>query len=199
MKCLIACEESGRVTKAFREKGHDAWSCDLLPTSGDLPQYHLQQDVTELLKENWDLVIAFPPCTNLCISGAKHFEKKRKDGSQQAGIDFFLLFTKLKCKWAIENPIGIMSTIYRKPNQIISPHEFGDNFKKKTCLWLNELPLLKPKGIYLWDSSNDYIAPSGKRMSRWYYETSCLPHKDRATARSKTSKLIADAMAEQWG
>ena len=132
MKILVACEESQRVCKAFREKGHEAYSCDILPCSGGHPEWHLQQDVIPLLSEEWDMIIAFPPCTHLCVSGARWFEQKRKDGRQQEGIDFFLKFTDLECeKVAIENPVGIMSSIYRKPDQIIQPYEFGHPYTKK--------------------------------------------------------------------
>ena len=137
MKILVACEESQAVTKELRKLGHEAYSCDLLPCSGGHPEWHLQQDVIPLLKEKWDMIIAFPPCTHLAVSGARHFEQKRKDGRQQQGIDFFMKFVNADCpRIAIENPIGIMSSIYRKPDQIIQPWMFGDKFTKSTCLWL---------------------------------------------------------------
>ena len=120
MKILLACEESQAVTIRMREKGHEAYSCDILPCSGGHPEWHLQQDVTELLKEHWDMIIAFPPCTHLAVSGARHFEQKIKDGRQQQGIDFFMLLANAECeKVAIENPVGIMSSKWRKPDQII--------------------------------------------------------------------------------
>lgn len=145
MKVLVACEESQTVCKAFRAKGHEAYSCDILPCSGGHPEWHLQQDITPLLEQEWDIVIAFPPCTHLAVSGAAWFEKKRADGRQQQGIDFFMLFANAKCdKIVIENPVGIMSSQYRKPDQIIQPYEFGEPFSKKTCLWIKGLPLLKP-------------------------------------------------------
>src|SRR6478609_3948644 len=122
MKILLACEESQAVCKEFRKRGHEAYSCDILPTSGDRPEWHLQEDVTPLLKQKWDMIIAFPPCTDLAVSGARHFERKIADGSQQRSIDFFMLFANADCeKIVIENPIGIMSSVWRKPDQIIQP------------------------------------------------------------------------------
>lgn len=121
-KILIACEESQAVTIEMRKLGHDAFSCDLLPCSGGYPEWHMQQDVTELLKQKWDMIIAFPPCTHLAVSGARHFAKKIADGRQQQGIDFFMLFAECECeKVAIENPVGIMSSKWRTPDQIIQP------------------------------------------------------------------------------
>ena len=134
MKILVACEESQAVTIEFRALGHEAYSCDILPCSGGHPEWHIQGDVLPLLKEKWDMVIAFPPCTHLAVSGAAHFAKKRADGRQQQGIDFFMEFTKLTCAYAIENPVGIMSKLWRKPDQIIQPWQFGDSFQKQTCL-----------------------------------------------------------------
>jgi len=205
-KILIACEESQVVTAEFRRLGYEAYSCDILPTSGNRPDWHLQQDVIPLLSEAWDLIIAFPPCTHLANSGAKHFAKKQKDGRQQQAIAFFLEFTQANSRFiAIENPIGIMSTKYRKPDQIIHPWQFmlseADDYPKATCLWLKGLPPLKR--LY----SQLKIRPikhhtktlkSGKKMSQWYYNTSCLPHAERAKARSKSPIGLAKAMAEQW-
>jgi site-specific DNA-cytosine methylase len=125
MRVLLACEESQEVTKAFRSKGHEAFSCDIQDQSGGHPEWHIQADITSILFDGWDLVIAFPPCTDLAVSGARWFKEKQADGRQQKSIDFFMLFTELKCKWAIENPIGIMSSHYRKPDQIIQPWQFG--------------------------------------------------------------------------
>ena len=143
MRILLACEESQAVTKEFRALGHEAFSCDILECSGGHPEWHLRQDVTDLLKENWDMIIAFPPCTHLAVSGAAWFEQKRKDGRQQEGIDFFMLFANAVCdKVAIENPIGIMSSKWRKPDQIIQPWMFGHLEQKATCLWLKGLPKL---------------------------------------------------------
>ena len=132
MKILVACEESQRVCIEFRKRGHEAYSCDIVPCSGGHPEWHLQQDVIPLLKEKWDMIIAFPPCTHLCVSGARWFEQKRKDGRQQEGIDFFMKFTDLDCeKVVIENPVGIMSSVWRKPDQIIQPYEYGHPYTKK--------------------------------------------------------------------
>lgn len=197
MKILVACEESQAVTKELRALGHEAFSCDILECSGGHPEWHLQQDVTELLKQKWDMIIAFPPCTHLAVSGAAWFEEKRKDGRQQQGIDFFMLFTDIDCpKVAIENPIGIMSKIYRKPNQIIQPWQFGDEFQKSTCLWLKGLPELKPTKIV---GRGEFIThKSGKRKPKWFADAFKLSPEERAKARSKTFPGIAKAMAEQW-
>lgn len=184
MKVLVACEESQAVTIEFRKLGHEAYSCDIEPCSGGHPEWHLQQDVIPLLKENWDMVLAFPPCTDLAVSGARWFKEKQADGRQQRSIDFFLEFTRLNCKWAIENPVGIMSTHYRKPDQIIQPWQFGHGETKATCLWLNKLPKLEATNIV-----------EGREQRIWK-----LPKtKDRAKLRSKTFPGIAKAMAEQWG
>jgi len=184
MKILAACEESQTVTKAFRALGHEAYSCDIIPCSGGHPEWHLQGDVSPLLKAPWDMVIAFPPCTDLAVSGARWFEEKRKDGRQQRSIDFFMQFTKLECKWAIENPIGIMSSLYRKPDQIIQPWQFGHGETKATCLWLHGLPKLHPTDMV-----------DGREQRVWRMG----PSQDRAALRSKTFPGIAAAMAVQWG
>jgi site-specific DNA-cytosine methylase len=192
LKILVACEESQVVCNAFRAKGHEAWSCDILPTSGSHPEWHIQDDVMNVLRHDivspssceYDMVIAFPPCTDLAVSGARWFEEKRKDGRQQKSIMFFEFFTYLKNKYvAIENPIGIMSTIYRKPDQIIQPWQFGHGETKSTCLWLNNLPLLVPTDIV-----------DGREQKIWKMP----PSEDRAKLRSKTYNGIAEAMANQW-
>ena len=183
-KALIACEESQAVTKEMRVLGIEAYSCDIEPCSGGNPEWHIQEDVIPLLKKDWDLVIAFPPCTDLAVSGARWFKEKQADGRQQKSIEFFLKFTELKCRWAIENPIGIMSRIFRKPNQIIQPWEFGHGETKATCLWLNNLPDLVPTDIV-----------EGREQRIWKMP----PSKDRAKLRSKTFPGIAKAMATQWG
>lgn len=186
MRVLVACEYSGRVREAFRKLGHDVWSCDLLPSDDESP-FHIQGDVVPLLKNgSWDMVIAFPPCTHLAVSGAKHFAQKIADGRQQEGIDFFMLFADLDhiSKVAIENPIGIMSKRWRKPDQIIQPWQFGHGETKATCLWLKELPLLTPTNIV------DGREPRIHKMP---------PSKDRGKLRSITYQGIADAMAAQWG
>lgn len=200
IKVLVACEESQAVTIELRKLGHEAYSCDIEPCSGGFPEWHLQQDVLPLLKEKWDMIIAFPPCTHLSVSGAAWFEQKRKDGRQQQGIDFFMHFTNLDCpKVAIENPVGIMSTYWRKPDQIIQPWQFGHDTSKKTCLWLKGLPLLTPTNIV---EPNDYVYKSGKKIGGkdplWHIESIKLPPKERAKARSKTFPGIAKAMATQF-
>ena len=196
MLVLIGCEESQEVCKAFRERGHNAYSCDLLPCSGGHPEWHLQMDVFEAVKagqlwfengdrkyiHNWDLKIGFPPCTDLAVSGARWFEEKRKDGRQERSIDFFLKMASMFD--VIENPVGIMSTLYRKPDQIIQPWQFGHGETKATCLWLKGLPKLHPTNIV-----------SGREGKVWKMP----PSADRAKLRSKTYPGIAKAMAEQWG
>ena len=196
-KILIACEESQYVTIEFRKLGIQAFSCDILPCSGGHPEWHLQKDVTEVLKEHWDMIIAFPPCTDLAVSGSRWFTEKIKDGRQQRAIDFFMLFASHHCdKIAIENPVGIMSSNFRKPDQIINPYQFGDPFEKKTCLWLKGLPKLL--------SNNEVIPPervvfnSGKSLPKWYADAWKLPKDERSKLRSKTFPGIAKAMAIQW-
>ena len=210
MNVLVACEESQRVCIAFRERGHNAFSCDVEPCSGRHPEWHIHGDVLQFLNPTvlfpgevpgiqfftmdneyhcftgkWDLIIAFPPCTHLAVSGARYFEQKRKDGRQQQGIDFFMEFTKADCdKISIENPIGIMSTHYRKPDQIIQPWMFGHGETKATCLWLKNLPKLEPTNIV-----------DGREQRIWKMP----PGTERAKERSKTFPGIAQAMAEQWG
>jgi site-specific DNA-cytosine methylase len=198
VRVLIACEESQAVTKEFRDRGHEAFSCDILPSSGTLPEYHLQQDVVPLLKQDWDLIIAFPPCTHLASSGAAWFAEKRRDGRQQEGIDFFMLFTNLSApKVVIENPVGIMSSTYRKPDQIIQPWWFGDPFEKRTCLWLKGVEPLVATNEVKPAPRSEYA--SGRTMPTWYADAWRLPPAERSKARSKTFPGIAKAMAEQWG
>ena len=184
MKILVACEESQAVTIELRRLGHEAYSCDIIPCSGGHPEWHLQVDALELLKMKWDMILAFPPCTHLAVSGARYFEQKRKDGRQQAAIDFFMQFANADCsKIAIENPVGIMSTYYRKPDQIIQPWQFGHGETKKTCLWLKGLPPLISTEIV-----------EGREQRIWKMP----PSEDRAKNRAKTVPGIARAMAEQW-
>ena len=198
LKVLLACEESQAVTREFRQLGHEAYSCDILPTSGRNPDWHIQDDVRKVLDNSWDLIIAFPPCTHLASSGAAWFAEKRKDGRQQEGIDFFHLFTELLTpKVAIENPIGVMSSYYRKPDQIIQPHYFGDPYRKSTCLWLKGLPKLKPTNMV--DMGEQITYKSGTTMPKWYADAWKLPPAERSRVRSKTFPGIAKAMAEQWG
>ena len=175
MKILVACEESQVVTKEFRALGHEAYSCDILSCSGGHPEWHIEGDVLIELKKNWDMVLAFPPCTHLAVSGAAHFAAKRADGRQQQGIDFFMEFTKLDHipKVMIENPIGIMSKIYRKPDQIIQPYEFGEDASKRTCLWLKGLPLLKETNRI---KGRMVTTPSGKVVERWSNQCSNYRH-----------------------
>lgn len=194
MKILVACEESQVVALAFRELGHDAYSCDVEPCSGGHPEYHLQCDVIPLLKsDEWDMILAFPPCTYLAVSGARWFKEKIADGRQQAGIDFFMAITKSTCpKIAIENPIGIMSSNYRKPDQIIQPWMFGHKETKATCLWLKGLPkLIETSNVKKWLD----LMPKKEKHAVWY----ASPGPERAKLRSKTYIGIAKAMAEQWG
>lgn len=183
MRVLVACEYSGRVRDAFLKVGHDAMSCDLLPT--DSPGPHYQGDVFDIINEGWDLMVAHPPCTHLAVSGARHFAAKRADGRQQAALDFVekLLASKIKRK-CIENPVSIISTYFRKPDQIIQPWQFGHGETKSTCLWLEDLPLLVPTNIV-----------SG-RVDRIH---KMPPSPDRWKLRSTTFQGIADAMALQWG
>lgn len=206
MKVLIACEESQAVCIEFRKRGHEAFSCDLQKCSGGHPEWHLQEDVLKVTeREYWDMMIAFPPCTHLAVSGAAWFEEKRKDGRQQQGIDFFMAFTKTKIKKVcIENPIGIMSKIYRKPDQIIHPYYFGDEASKPTCLWLINLPKLfhnKKADLFMDTVSHvgkgEFVtSKSGRRGAKWNWWLP--PGPDRAKIRSKTFPGIAQAMASQW-
>ena len=184
MRILIACEESQAVTVEFRKLGIQAFSCDILPCSGNHPEWHIMDDVIPLLKKEWDLIIAFPPCTDLASSGARWFKEKQKNGSQQRSIDFFMKFVNCNCpRVVIENPVGIMSSIYRKPDQIIQPWQFGHGETKATCLWLKNLPLLRSTNIV-----------EGREQRVWKMS----PGKDRAKERSKTFLGVARAMASQW-
>jgi site-specific DNA-cytosine methylase len=192
MRVLVACEFSGVVREAFAKHGHDAWSCDLLPT--EIPGKHIQGDVLPVLNQDWDLMIAHPPCTHLAVSGAAHFAKKIADGRQQQGIDFFMEFANAKyLKMAIENPIGIMSTKWRKPDQIIQPWQYGHETTKATCLWLKGLPKLIPTNIVGKGERKHYA--SGKSSPMWHANTGGGCGKER----SVTFQGWADAMAEQWG
>jgi len=203
MKILVACEESQAVTKELRKLGHEAFSCDILNCSGGHPEWHLKQDVFEIIEKGWDMMIAFPPCTDLAVSGARHFERKRADGTQQKSIKFFMDLANAPIeKIAIENPIGIMSTEWRKPDQIIQPWQFGDKAQKSTCLWLKNLPKLKPTNIVEKGEFFEFTSKKGekKRMPMWYYKAlqEAKTPEQRRTLRSKTFKGIAEAMAKQW-
>jgi site-specific DNA-cytosine methylase len=204
MKILLACEESQAVTKEFRKLGHEAYSCDLLPSSGGHPEWHLQQDVSEILKQRWDMIIAFPPCTYLTVTGNRWFNIERygekaikRHEDRKEAVEFFMMFANADCdKIVIENPVGIMSTEYRKPNQIINPFQFGDAYEKKTCLWIKGLPKLIPTNII--DPPERTKFKSGKTMPSWYADAWRLPKEERAKLRSKTFPGIACAMANQW-
>jgi hypothetical protein len=193
MRILIACEESQAVTKEFRRLGHDAFSCDIEPCSGGHPKWHIKCDVALVLEQDWDMIIAFPPCTHLASSGARWFKDKIADGRQQQGVDFFMLFANHLCqRVSIENPVGVMSSKWRKPDQIIQPYHFGHPESKSTCLWLRGLPKLKPtKVIEKPKTGWENCTPSGQNKLG--------PSADRAKLRSKTYSGIAKAMAEQWG
>lgn len=192
MRILLACEVYGAVRDALIRRGHDAVSCDLLPSKSSGP--HIQGDVLPHLGDGWDMMIAFPPCTHLAVSGARYFAAKRADGRQQAAIDFFMALANAPIpRIAIENPVGIMSSIWRKPDQIIQPWQFGHPESKATCLWLKALPKLLP--------TNALSAPAS---GRWANQTpsgqnKLGPSPDRAMIRSRTYQGIAEAMASQWG
>ena len=205
MAILIACERSQRVCTAFRRVGIEAYSCDVVETEGDFPEWHITEDARILLGRPWDAVIAFPPCTHLASSGARHFAAKRVDGRQQAAADFFLSFTRLSCPWAIENPVGVMSSLFRKPDQIIQPWQYAKTedelYSKSTCLWLNRLPpLVSIRGTPPTETYHTWTDVQGrqKRQTAWYYSTRCLPAAQRGAAASITPQGVADAMAEQW-
>ena len=203
MRVLVACEESQEVCKAFRALGHEAYSCDIEPCSGGHPEWHLQCDALEIIKMRWDLIIAHPPCTYLTNAGNKWFKLEyqerfpdRKQKREDA-VSFFMAFWNADCpRVAIENPQGIMSSRFRKPDQYIEPYMFGDSEKKKTGLWLRGLPALAPTNVV---EPIIIECASGAREPRWHMETMHLPPKERSKARSKTFPGIARAMAEQWG
>lgn len=224
MKVLVACEESQAVCKAFRERGHEAYSCDIDPCSGGHPEWHIMQDVIPLLNgfclfktcdglehyldEKWDMIIAFPPCTHLCSAGQHWFARGLKATSlREEAVAFFMMFTNADCeKIAIENPIGIMSTRFRKPDQKIQPWMFGHPATKNTCLWLKNLPILIPTDILEkpeggWE--NQSFTKDGRYGGFKNYDENgkILAWNDPRTARirSKTYPGIAKAMAEQWG
>lgn len=203
MKILVACEESQAVTKELRRLGNEAYSCDIIECSGGKPEWHIKGDALKVaydLFNEWDMMIAFPPCTHLAVSGARWFPAKIADGRQQQGIDLFMgLMNAPIPKIALENPVGIMSTKFRKPNQIIQPWMFGDNAKKTTCLWTKGLDNLIPD-ITTEPELEYHNMPGGKRMEMWMYKIRCTTVKNGARAKlaSKTFPGIAKAMAEQW-
>ncbi len=216
MKVLVACEYSGRVRDAFLANGHDAMSCDLLPT--EVPGPHYQGSVTDVINDGWDLMICHPPCTHLAVSGARHFEAKQASGVQQEALDFVrLLLDAPIARIALENPISIISSRIRKPDQIIQPWMFGEDASKSTCLWLKGLPLLKPTNIvegqlYCCGSKIENGDVRGcpncngdKKAKRIYAnqtpsgQNNVPPGPDRWKNRSRTFEGIAKAMADQWG
>ena len=248
MKVLVACEESQTVCKAFREKGHEAYSCDIQECSGGHPEWHIKGDVLKILNpakqaisgndwygfkfrtqdgvlhcidDKWDMIIAFPPCTHLCVSGARHFEKKRADGRQKEGIEFFCNFLNADCeKIVIENPIGIISGKYikehfpdlaekyglpKEPTQIIHPWMFGDNYSKSTCLWEKGVeplvPIVTEEPEMEWKEWVDKKTGKLKRQPKWFFDAlrNAKTAEERSIIRSKTFPGIAEAMAEQWG
>jgi len=183
MKILVACEFSGVVRDAFAALVHDAWSCDLLPS--ERPGKHIQGDVLSVLGNGWDMMIAHPECTHLAVSGARWFPAKRADGRQQAAVEFFMAMVNAPIPLiAVENPVCIMSSLYRKPDQIIQPYQFGHGETKATCLWLKGLPRLTP--------TNEV---DGREQRIWMM----APGPERRKERSRTYQGIADAMAAQWG
>jgi site-specific DNA-cytosine methylase len=220
MKILVACEESQAVTIELRKLGHEAYSCDILPPSGEHREWHIMGDVLPLLNGDctfcttngeshsvygaWDMIIAFPPCTYLTVTGNRWFNVEKygkkaiqRQNDRKGAIKFFKMIANAKCnKVAIENPVGIMSSELRKPNQLINPWQFGDPFEKKTCLWLKGLPPLQPTKIVTIPPRKQFN--SGKSMPSWYAEAWHLPKDERAKFRSKTFPGIARAMAEQW-
>lgn len=221
MNVLVACEESQAVAKEFRALGHEAYSCDIIDQSGGHPEWHIMQDVLPLLNGNcsfktmdgvghtisglWDMIIAFPPCTYLTVTGNRWFNFERygdkalkRIKNRELASEFFMEFVKADCpRIAIENPIGVMSTVYKKPNQIIHPYMFGDHERKATCLWLKGLPELKTTDVVM---PNIITYKNGKGTdSPWHINTMGLKKEERAKIRSKTFPGIAKAMAEQWG
>ena len=204
MKVLVACEYSQVVTKAFRKKGHEAFSCDILPSEGGHPEWHFQEDVFKVLKrEKFDMMIAHPPCTDLSSSGARWFKEKIADGRQQKSIRFFFRIARAQVsKICIENPVGIMSREFRKPDQYIQPYEYGHAETKKTCLWLKGLPVLAPTDVVEPDfmkkpDGTYYVDKKGKKYSRTHFLS--FSSGDRGKIRSLTFQGWADAMADQWG
>ena len=221
MKVLVACEESQAVTKEFRAIGHEAYACDIIDCSGGHPEWHIKQDVLPLLGGNcefvsmdgqshsihgkWDMIIAFPPCTYMTVTGNRWFNVDRygekaiqREKDRYDAIKFFMSFANANCdRIAIENPVGIMSRTWRKPDQIIHPYMFGDHERKRTCLWLKGLPELKPTNIV---EPQVIVYKNGRGTdSPWHMNTLGLPKAERAKLRSKTFPGIAKAMAEQWG
>ena len=236
MRVLVACEESQRVCSAFRARGHEAYSCDILEPSGGHPEWHIKEDVLPILNPSkhmigcpnypeyeeyiefttmdgvkhriegkWDLIIAHPPCTYLTNTGNRWFniekygdKARERIKLREEAVEFFMAFANADCGHiAIENPIGHMSTRWRKPDQIIQPYFFGDPFEKKTCLWLKGLPILKKTNEVKPEERTKFA--SGKSMPAWYAAAANLPAAERSRIRSQTFPGFAEAMAEQWG
>lgn len=208
LKIIVGCEFSQVVTKAFRALGHEAYSCDLLPYEGGHPEWHYQEDVLEVLKrERFDLGIFHPECTHLATSGNRSMEEKRRDGRQKDAINFFMCCVRAPIKHiAIENPKGVMSSIYRRPDQIIHPYYFGDPYQKTTCLWLKNLPKLvhyERPDLFVSEATHvergEFVTfKSGKRMPKWYADTPSTNSEENRKKRSTTFPGFAEAMAEQW-
>lgn len=199
MRILIACEESQTITKEFRNLGHNAFSCDIIPCSGGHNEWHIQDDVLKHLEDGWDLMIAHPPCTHLAVSGARWFIEGKKDIQlQKDALEFVRKLMNANIEHiAIENPISVISSKIRKPDQIIKPCMFGDDSTKKTCLWLKNLPLLEPTNIIF---PSKHISKSGKIYDKWWFDTCRISDlKERSKIRSKTFPGIGKAIATQWG
>ena len=221
MNVLVACEESQEVCKAFRARGHNAFSCDIQECSGGHPEWHIQGDCLPLLNGNctfqtadththtqvgkWDLIIAHPPCTYLCLSGQKHcnvdvYGEKAiaRQREREKAVKFFMEFVNADCeKIAVENPVGVMGRYYRKPDQYIQPYMFGHGTSKKTGLWLKNLPKLEPTNIV---PIEYHISGTGRKWDKWFWDSSCISNREeRSKFRSRTFHGIAEAMADQWG
>jgi hypothetical protein len=202
MKVLIACEFSGIVREAFRRRGHDAWSCDLLDT--EIPGQHIKGDVLAILNDGWDLMIAHPPCTYLSGVGWQWFNVEKYGDKAMARIEnrkeaysFFVgLYNSPINKICIENPVGYMNSHFRKGDQIIQPWQFGNEARKRTCLWLKNLPLLSPTKIV---GHGEIVVYKGKEHAKWFMDAWHLSPIERMKARSRTFPGIAEAMAMQWG
>ena len=211
MKVLVACEESQAITKAFRALGHDAYSCDILDCSGGHPEWHIKGDaIKEAYSGKYDMMIAHPPCTYLAVSGARWMYNK--DGSvdqdrlrnQTSALTFVQTLMDAPIdKIAIENPISVISSHIRKPDQIVQPYHFGDKAQKSTCLWLKNLPKLKPTDIVDKGEFIEFTSKKGvkKRQTKWYFDAlkNAKTKDERSSLRSKTFKGMADAIANQWG
>ena len=221
MKVLVACEESQTVCKAFRKRGHEAYSCDIMECSGGHNEWHIMQDVVPLLNGNcefetvdgtkhkidgkWDLIIAHPPCTYLCMSSQKHCNVEvygqkavERIKKRDEAVEFFMQFVNADCdKIAIENPVGVMTRYYRKADQYIQPLQFGHPTTKRTGLWLKNLPKLTPTKIV---EQEFHILGTGRAWDKWFWDSSVIQDRaERSRFRSKTFEGIAEAMAEQWG